>query len=61
MIEKRVVRFYKCDPNKNVDCPKSIGCGTCGWTSHPEFSTDGIAYVYNPNTERWEPENVCDK
>lgn len=33
--------IYRCDPEKNITCPKT-NCGTsCGMTMHKEYSTDG--------------------
>ena len=33
--------IYRCDPEKNITCPKTH-CGTsCGMTMHKEYSTDG--------------------
>lgn len=46
--------FYLCDPQKNTLCRKS-NCGHdsesdfgCLYTSHKEFSSDGITYKVKP-------------
>lgn len=42
--------LYKCDPLKNINCPRThcfhTRCGgDCKLTTNPEYSIDGIAYT----------------
>lgn len=45
---------YKCDFEKNVDCPKTCCQKYCFFTFKEEFSIDGKRYKYNANTGREE-------
>ena len=56
-------KVYLCDPKKNKDCPATI-CyaggklagedhGVCRYTRNPEYSKDGKAYFYDPDTNEF--------
>lgn len=50
--------IYRCDPEKNITCPKT-NCGTsCGMTMHKEYSTDGRMIIHHKI--KFTEENVND-
>lgn len=55
MNEENDVIVYECDPEKNIECDKTM-CGTmCFHTRHAEYSVDGRMYRYNADKKDIEP------
>ena len=45
---------YKCNPEKNTNCKKTLCQKDCFFTYNKDYSEDGKRYKYNADTDKTE-------